>query len=131
VCDQGTQEINPDSKAQVYGNVPKYFRQFFLSPKHSMTTFSFWSFVKNFLGSFSYQSSKIRCRLDNMESIFERYPDFQKAYDERIQVDVHAGEALYIPPFVWHYVETDELCTNFTLYFLMCTCAHFTPSCGC
>jgi hypothetical protein len=63
---------------------------------------------------------QIRYRLDNLESIFERFPDFQKAYDERIEVDIHAGEALYIPPFVWHYVETDELCNFLYISKVLC-----------
>jgi ribosomal protein L16 Arg81 hydroxylase len=48
-----------------------------------------------------------------MEPIFEKFPEFRKAYDERIEVHVYAGDSIYIPPYVWHYVETDEFCEYF------------------
>jgi ribosomal protein L16 Arg81 hydroxylase len=48
-----------------------------------------------------------------MEEVFQKYPDFRTAYENRIEVEVHAGESIFIPPFVWHYVVTDELCMNF------------------
>jgi hypothetical protein len=51
-----------------------------------------------------------------MEALFKKFPGFQKAYDERIEVDVNAGEAIFIPPFVWHYVVTDELSMQFLLW---------------
>jgi mannose-6-phosphate isomerase-like protein (cupin superfamily) len=51
-----------------------------------------------------------------MDALFEKFPEFRKAYDERVEVDVFAGESIYIPPHVWHYVETDEFCEYFPLH---------------
>jgi hypothetical protein len=54
-----------------------------------------------------------------MEELYQNFPEFRSAYENRIEVDVSAGEVIVIPPFVWHYVVTDELCMNFSFHSLL------------
>jgi hypothetical protein len=40
----------------------------------------------------------------NKPDILEQFPEAAVAFKEKIDIDLNAGEALYIPGFDWHFV---------------------------
>jgi hypothetical protein len=51
--------------------------------------------------------SKIGDRLtfDSPDALKQQFPEVAEALQEKIEVELKAGEALFIPPYVWHYVQ--------------------------
>jgi hypothetical protein len=37
---------------------------------------------------------------------YTKFPEFKGALDAKIEVEVRAGEALFIPNFTWYFVST-------------------------
>jgi hypothetical protein len=65
-----------------------------------------------------------RLAFDSPETLQQQFPELADALQEKIEVELNAGEALFIPPYVWHYVH------NFGsgMYFLEnCSLKTFEP----
>lgn len=38
--------------------------------------------------------------------VFEKFPDLKDAWEEKIEIEVKAGQALYVPGCTWHNVRS-------------------------
>jgi hypothetical protein len=53
-------------------------------------------------------------KLDNPD--FERYPRFREALKTALQAELLPGDAIFIPPFWWHHVESLDLANTLINY---------------
>jgi oxalate decarboxylase/phosphoglucose isomerase-like protein (cupin superfamily) len=41
----------------------------------------------------------------NQPELLQRFPEAEKAFADKLEVELKEGEVMYIPSYVWHYVE--------------------------
>jgi hypothetical protein len=40
--------------------------------------------------------------------VFQKFPDSKEIWNESVEIELHAGEALFIPAFVWQRIVSHE-----------------------